>query len=121
MYLHDENSAHRTLAVDLSARGFQVWQHYVDTMEILRSLFELATTTRKEGDVVSIRSSTKQAKAAILQIATSNTAQFMTKLLLDIIHPSTPEHSRSILQLLALLIRKVIKAVSNILQLIRSH
>lgn len=107
MYLHDDFSALRVLAIDLSARGLQVWQHYVDTMEILRSLFDLATTARKEGDASGIKNPTSQARAAILQISTSNTALFMTKLLLDIMHPNTPEHSRSIMQLLAFLIRKV--------------
>ncbi|KAF5334171.1 hypothetical protein D9758_014838 [Tetrapyrgos nigripes] len=35
------------LAIDLSSRGFHVWQHYM-AVEILRRLFVLATSARKE-------------------------------------------------------------------------
>jgi hypothetical protein len=76
-------------------------------MEILRALFELATSTRKESEVPPIRNPRSQARLAVLHIASTSSHLFMTKLLLDIMHPKTPEHNRSILQLLAFLIRKV--------------
>lgn len=107
LYLHDENSTHRVVAIDLSSRGLQIWQGYTDTMEILRSLFDLATSSRKDIDGPPIRNARAQARLAVLQIASSNTHLFMTKLLLDIVQPGTPEHSRAIMQLLAFLIRKV--------------
>ena len=52
VYLHDETSPHRSLAIDLCSRGFQVWQQYVDAVEMLRALFTLATTTKKEAIAV---------------------------------------------------------------------
>lgn len=107
LYLHDENAAHRVLAIDLSSRGLQIWQGYTDTMEILRSLFDLATSSRKETDGPPIRNARTQARLAVIHIASTCTHLFMTKLLLDIVQPKTPEHSRAIMQLLALLIRKV--------------
>lgn len=106
MFLHDESSAHRIIGIDLSSRGLQIWQAYTDTMEILRSLFDLASTTRKDADLPSIRNEATQARLAVLHVATTCTHLFMTKLLLDVTQPRTPAHSRSIMQLLAFLIRK---------------
>ncbi|KZT39908.1 WD40 repeat-like protein [Sistotremastrum suecicum HHB10207 ss-3] len=97
LYFHDDASPHRVLAIDLCASGFQIWQHYVDAMEILRSLFALAT-----GDAAS----SPQARAAVLQIASSNTPLFITTLALDIAHPQSVDQRKSIMPLVAFLIRK---------------
>ncbi|KAG8814855.1 hypothetical protein FRC19_001453, partial [Serendipita sp. 401] len=105
-FLHDHSSAHRVIGIDLSSRGLQIWQTYTDTMEILRSLFELATSSRKDPEKSSIRDPGTQARLAVLHVASSSTPLFMTKLLLDLTHPRSPEHSRSVMQLLAFLIRK---------------
>lgn len=107
LYLHDESSAHRVVAIDLSSRGLQIWQAYTDTMEILRSLFELSTASRKDNDIPSIRNPGAQARLAVLHIAGTNGHLFMTKLLLDILQPRTSDHSLAIMHLLAFLIRKV--------------
>ncbi|KAF9468708.1 hypothetical protein BDZ94DRAFT_1304460 [Collybia nuda] len=104
LYLHDEQSLHRVLAVDLCSRGFHIWQHYIDAMEILRALFILATTTRKEN--ISTQNVGTQARLAVLQISTTNTALFMTTLGLDILTPPSLEHRRTVLQIVAFLIRK---------------
>ena len=104
-YLHDEYSAHQVLAIDLCTRGFQVWQHYVDAREILRALFTLATNSRKES--ISAQNVGPQALLAVLQIASSNTALFMTTLALDILSPSGIDHRKSVMQIFAFLIRKV--------------
>ncbi|KAG2752664.1 hypothetical protein P692DRAFT_20951730 [Suillus brevipes Sb2] len=64
LYLHDESSAHRGLAIDLCARGFQIWQHYVDAMAMLRALYTLATNTRKE--TISAQNIGPQARLAVL-------------------------------------------------------
>ncbi|KAH7928777.1 hypothetical protein BV22DRAFT_1058262 [Leucogyrophana mollusca] len=103
-YLHDDQSAHRALAIDLCSRGFQIWQHYVDAMEILRALCGLATSTKKEN--ISTQNVGPQARLAVLQIASSNTPLFMTTLTLDILNPRNLEHRKSVMQLVAFLIRK---------------
>lgn len=108
LYLHDEASSHRVIAIELCSFGFQIWQHYVDAMEILRSLFTLATAARKDNDAAS-RSVASTARAAVLQIASSNTPLFMTTMSLDILQPKTPEYRNSIMQLIAFMIRKVIE------------
>lgn len=105
LYLHDEKSAYRVLAIDLCSRGFHVWQHYIDAIEILRSLFNLATNTRK--DAISTQNVAVQARAAVLSIAANNTPLFITTLCLDILTPLTLEHRRSVMQIVAYLIRKV--------------
>jgi len=74
-------------------------------MEILRSLFTLATTSRKN-DVLS-QNVGAQARAAVLSIATKNTQLFMSTLGLDILTPPTLEHRRSVMQIVVFLIRKV--------------
>ncbi|KAJ3575868.1 hypothetical protein NP233_g816 [Leucocoprinus birnbaumii] len=104
LYLLDEKSSYRVLAIDLCSRGFNVWQHYIDSMEILRSLFMLATTSRKND--ISTQNVGAQARAAVLFIATKNTPLFMSTLGLDILTPPTLEHRRSVLQIVAFLIRK---------------
>ncbi|ESK95707.1 hypothetical protein Moror_12521 [Moniliophthora roreri MCA 2997] len=104
LYLHDEHSVHRALAVDLCSRGFHVWQHYIDALEILRALFLLATSTRKE--TISAQNVGAQARSAILNISATNTPLFMTTLGIDILNPTNTEHRKSVLQILAFLIRK---------------
>ncbi|KAJ7505803.1 hypothetical protein B0H11DRAFT_1851029 [Mycena galericulata] len=104
LYLHDEQSLHRVLAIDLCSRGFHIWQHYIDAMEILRALFTLATSSRKE--TISAQNAGPQARLAVLQIASNNTALFMTTLALDILNPLGVEHRKSVMQIVAFLIRK---------------
>ncbi|KIK67043.1 hypothetical protein GYMLUDRAFT_216928 [Collybiopsis luxurians FD-317 M1] len=104
MYLHDEHSAHRVLAIDLCSRGFHVWQHYIDALEILRSLFSLATNSRKEN--ITTQNVGAQARLAILHIASNHTPLFMTTLGLDILNPASTEHRKSVMQIVAFLIKK---------------
>jgi len=105
LYLHDDQSIHRILAVDLCSKGFHVWQHYVDATEILRDLFMLATGSKKEG--ISTLNIGAQARQAVLQIASDNTPLFMATLGLDILSPASVEHRKSVMQIVAFLIRKV--------------
>ena len=54
-----------------------------------------------------MRNAAAQARLAVLHIASGNTPLFMTTLSLDILHPRTVEYSKSVMQLVAFLIRKV--------------
>lgn len=96
---------YRGLAVDLCSRGFTIWQNYVDVMEILRTLFMLSTNASKQA--ITIQNLGVQARSAILQIASSDTPLFMTTLGLDILHPQSVEHRKSVMQIVAFLIRRV--------------
>ena len=105
LYLHDDTSTHRTVAIDLCARGFHIWQHYTDSMTLLRALFALATNMRK--DQISVQNAGPQARSAVLHIAMQHTALFMTVLTLDILNPRSVAERKSVMQLVAFLIRKV--------------
>ncbi|KAJ4468166.1 hypothetical protein J3R30DRAFT_3715082 [Lentinula aciculospora] len=104
MYLHEEDSVHRVLAIDLCSRGFHVWQHYIDALDILRSLFSLATNSKKES--INAQNVSAQARLATLHIASTNTPLFMTTLGLDILNPTSTEQRKSVMQIVALLIKK---------------
>ncbi|KAI0320952.1 hypothetical protein OF83DRAFT_1102148 [Amylostereum chailletii] len=104
MYLHDDDISYKATAIDLCSRGFHIWQQYIDAMEMLRSLFTLATSGRKES--VSTQNVGPHARQAVLHIVTNNTALFMTTLSLDIMNAQDVEHRRSVMQLVAFLIRK---------------
>ena len=105
VYLHENDMSCKALAIDLCCRGFSIWQHYVDSMEMLRSLFSLATSTKKES--ISAQNVGPQARQAVLHVVTTETGIFMTTLSLDILHPHSLEHRKSVMQLVAFLIRKV--------------
>jgi hypothetical protein len=105
IYLHENDMSCKALAIDLCSRGFDVWQHYIDSMEMLRTLFSLATSTKKES--ISAQNVGPQARQAVLHIVTDNTGIFMTTLSLDILHPQSLDHRKSVMQLVAFLIRKV--------------
>ena len=74
-------------------------------MAVLRALFGLAVSSRK--DNISIQNVGQQARHAVLQIASTSTALFMTTLTLDILNPKSLEHRKTMMQLVAFLIRKV--------------
>ncbi|KAH7337021.1 hypothetical protein B0J17DRAFT_718925 [Rhizoctonia solani] len=107
LYLHDEveastSPANRILSIELTSRGFQVWQHHVDAMEMLRALFEFAVAPSGGGK----NAGGKEARAAVLQIAASSTPLFMTTLSLDITQPKSMEHRCATMQLVAFIVRK---------------
>lgn len=106
IYLHEDDMSCKALAIDLCSRGFSIWQHYVDSMEMLRNLFSLATSTKKES--ISAQNVGPQARQAVLHVVTTDTGIFMTTLSLDILHPHNLEHRKSVMQLVAFLIRKVL-------------
>lgn len=105
MYLHDEHCPYRVLAIDLCSRGFPVWQQYVDAVEMLRALFALATASRKDSSVTQPGVG-QQARTAVLHIASGNSPLFMTTVSMDIMHPKSVQHRKSVMQLVIYLIHK---------------
>ncbi|CAL1713651.1 unnamed protein product [Somion occarium] len=104
LYLHDETSPYRALGIDIGSRGFAIWQQYVDVVQMLRALFTLATSSRKE--TPSVHNVGQLARSAVLQLASTNTPLFMTTLSMDILHPRNVQHRKSIMELVIFLIRK---------------
>lgn len=107
LYLHDDQSPHKALAIELCSKGFQTWQAYTDAMDLLRRLFHLAT--RKEPQASSSVTGSgiaAQARIAVLHIAGSNTPLFMTTLSMDILDAQSVEHRTSIMKLCVFMARK---------------
>ena len=102
-YLNDEQSPSRqAIAVELCQRGLNIWQNYIDAMEVARTLFALATS--QEGGVhPDIKSMARQ---ATLQIADDNMPLFMTTLSHDILHARSPAHCSATMRLVAFMIRR---------------
>jgi hypothetical protein len=87
--LADEwHPAHQAVAIELCCRAFVIWQHYFDAMEVVRTLFGLATN-KESAASQEIRILARQ---ATMQIAADNTPLFMTTLSLDILHARSPAH-----------------------------
>jgi hypothetical protein len=106
MYLHDDRPICKILAIDLCSRGFDTWQSYIDVMELLRSLFTLGTHTKKDG--ITTLNVGAAARSAVLQIASNHTPLVMTTLSMDILHVTDVEQRKSLMHMLAFLIRKVL-------------
>jgi rabconnectin-3b len=105
LYLHDDMCPHRAMSIELCSRGFHIWQNYTDAMELLRSLFRLASASPKEA--TQTRNLGQLARTSVLQIAASNTPLFITTISLDIMDPESLGHRSSTMQLVAFVIRKV--------------
>jgi hypothetical protein len=104
--LHDPSSPHLALAIELCSRGFTTWQSYVDPMELLRRLFHLST--RKDSS-----SSSAHARLAVLHVASSNPALFMSTLSMDILDAKSAEGRTSIMKLCVYMARKKPEVLEN--------
>src|SRR5882757_1027200 len=111
MYFHDGRPTCRILAIEFCSRGFNTWQSYVDVTELLRSLFTLATHTKKDG--ITTLNVGAAARSAVLQIASNNTPLVMTTLSMDILHVTDVQQRKSLMQMLAFLIRKVVDGLEE--------
>jgi hypothetical protein len=110
LFLHDDTEpAHQSVAILLCDRGFTIFQHYFDAMDIVRTLFSLSTSKNQDSkdeaspNVVENRG---LARRATLRIAEDNTPLFMTTLSLDILHAQSPAHCDATMRLVALMVRK---------------
>lgn len=121
MYLHDEASPNRVVAVDIGSRGFHIWQNYVNAMDLLRALFRLsighgggtASPAEKEAN----RSLALHARSGVLHIAAGETPLFVSTITLDIMDARSVVHRNATMQLIAFIIRRASLAVSSCLVL----
>ncbi|KAH9040230.1 hypothetical protein EDB84DRAFT_1587571 [Lactarius hengduanensis] len=89
-------------ALNIISKSVMTYLHEERCM--IRSLFNLATSSKKES--ITAQNIGPQARQAVLHVVTNNTGIFMTTLSLDILHPQSLEHRKSVLQLVAFLTRK---------------
>lgn len=98
LYLGDDRCAH--LAIDLCARGFSIWQSYVDPSDLLRALFALVVSRQASPAVIA------QARVATLKLATTASALFVTTLSMDVIAAETVPARESAMKLCVFVARK---------------
>ncbi|KAH9073451.1 hypothetical protein EDB83DRAFT_2357410 [Lactarius deliciosus] len=104
-YLHESDVSCKALAIDLCSRGFAVWQHYIDAMEMIRSLFNLATSSKKESITASkywTSGTTGSPTCCDKQYWNIHDQLFHSTFCI----PQSLEHRKSVLQLVAFLTRK---------------
>ena len=97
----DAPPSRQLIGAELSARGFELWQHYVDAPALVRQVCALATG-RRAGAPVELRAVGRQ---AVLRVAGVNPPLFMTTLLHDMGNEAA-ERRNATLKLLGFLIRK---------------
>jgi len=81
-------------------RGFDIWQNYVDPMQLLRSLFAIATSSQTSS------SEGTHARLAVLQLATTYTPLFMSTLAADIVDAQTIAERAAVMKLCVHVARK---------------
>ena len=98
---------HLAIAIELASKGFTTWQTYLDPMEMLRLLFYLSTHTPPSPSI------SAQARIAVLHVATTNPALFMSTLSMDILDAKTSEGRTSIMKLCVYMARKNPSVLEN--------
>lgn len=104
--LKNPSSQHLALAIELCSKGYTIWQTFADPMDLLRQLFHLST--RKDTSTVNA-----QARVAVLHVASSNPALFMSTLSMDILNAESAEGRNSIMKLCVYMARKKPEVLEN--------
>ncbi|WFD19805.1 hypothetical protein MCAP1_002042 [Malassezia caprae] len=97
------------VATELCCTGYHVWQHYVDTVALVRHIFCVAAepddvaATHQRLTGLTLRG---LARRATLELASKHSALFMSTLAMDILHAPSVEQSQVTLRLVAFLIRQ---------------
>jgi hypothetical protein len=109
------------VAITLCDRGFSIFQHYFDAMEVVRTFFALSTTIKEAAATKTgnndgnappstpnpiIVINRDLARQATMRIAEENMPLFMTTLSLDILHARSPEHCGATMRLVAFMVRR---------------
>ncbi|KAI7901630.1 uncharacterized protein BX663DRAFT_99571 [Cokeromyces recurvatus] len=96
------NSMARTLSsMELLSQGFSIWETYINTAEVLRTLFLYATDTQPLMALVS-----RGAKTAIFEISTRNMPLVINTLTFDTIRGKTLEDRLRCLKIIGIFIRR---------------
>jgi hypothetical protein len=85
-------------------KGFEVWQAYVDPSDLLRALFDLAVV--KDDDPKAGQAIMTQARTAVLQLAASAGALFISTVTMDIVTAETIPRRNAIMKLCVFIARK---------------
>lgn len=100
LLLNDESkTSHRLVAIELCGRGFVTWQQHFNAAEVLRTLFQFATS--KMSPLVR-----QYARSAIIQVASLNTPLFISTIVSDIMNDRDPEARNGCMKIITLIVRK---------------
>nr|XP_019043333.1 hypothetical protein I302_07908 [Kwoniella bestiolae CBS 10118]OCF22263.1 hypothetical protein I302_07908 [Kwoniella bestiolae CBS 10118] len=113
IFLHSTSFSHLSLAIEICSKGFTTWQSYIDPSDLLRRLFHLSTHkdfASSTGNGISIAA---QARLAVLHVASSNPALFMSTLSMDILDAKSVEGRTSIMKLCVYMARKKPNVLEN--------
>lgn len=96
------------LALELCSTGFHVWQHYIDTVSLVRHIFRIATepddaTPNMTLNGLSLRG---LARRATLALASKHSALFMSTLAMDILHAPSVAQSQVTMRLVAFMVHQ---------------
>ncbi|PKI84489.1 hypothetical protein MVES1_001576 [Malassezia vespertilionis] len=99
---------HAYIALELCCRGCDIWQHYLDAVTLVRSIFAMATGPDDEMRFLTLSGLPLRglARRATLALATRQSTLFMSTLAMDILHPPSLEHGQVTLRLVAFMIRQ---------------
>ncbi|GHJ83909.1 hypothetical protein NliqN6_0311 [Naganishia liquefaciens] len=104
LYLQQDDDSHlQQLAIDLAGRGFDIWQNFCDPSDMLRALFSLAVRKDEDGRH---HSPIAHARAAVIQLASTCGAIFITTITMDILDAKTIAQRNAIMKLCVFVARK---------------
>ena len=95
----DDHSEYLSLAIEFLSKGYATWQSFIDPMELLRRLFHFAT----QRPLPNIAAA---ARLAVLHVASSNAALFMSTLSMDILDARSSEGRNNVMRLCVFMARK---------------
>lgn len=99
--LRDGPEKAQLIAIDLTAKGFDVWQAFADPADLLRSVFDLAVV-KDLGTAATM----SHARTAVLQLATSSATLFISTVTLDIVTAETVARRDAIMKLCVFIARR---------------
>lgn len=103
LYLAATKCPHIALAIELCSNGFTTWQTFVDPMDLLRRLFYFSTHRDASLTGTTIAA---QARLAVLHVADTNPALFMSTLAMDILDAKSAAGRNAIMKLCVFMARK---------------
>jgi hypothetical protein len=117
IYLSSNDPTKLGLAIELASKGFSTWQTFTDPAELLRRMFYLSTHnitgSNDHNNGISNSSIAAQARLAVLHVASTNPALFMSTLSMDILDAKTVEGRKSIMKLCVYMARKKPEVLEN--------
>lgn len=102
-YLKEGQPENQLKAIEFCAKGFQIWQSYVDPSDMLRALFGFVVAKEDSKTTSAVIS---MARFSVLKLATTASALFITTLSMDVIDAETIAQRENVMKLCVFISRK---------------